>query len=141
MTLHGDIMSVLPFLRSEASGRMTETVRIGNLDESEDELLNPIQVLVPVYTGGARIKFTATGAGVRDVEAGGQLVAEQRPEVHLPSGTSGVVTDMFGIVDASSADPAIVGLTFRIEGVAEMGQTTAARFPIRVTGETFEEDS
>lgn len=133
------LLGVLGMGRAQARARMTETVRIGTLEETTPPgSLDVVKVLTVAYEGPARIKFTATGAGVRDAEAGGQLVAVQKPECHIPSGSVGVRTGMFGVVDSSLADPALAGFTFRIEGHPEMGQTTALRFPITASSEEYE---
>jgi hypothetical protein len=125
--------------RRQAEARMTETVRIGRLEEGTDPVtLDPIQTLDVVYDGKGRIKFPSMNEV--EVDAGGQLVVKQDLELHLPSGTVGVTPDMRAVVDASTADPALVGRVFRVKGRPAAGQTTAARFPLEETGETITEE-
>jgi hypothetical protein len=122
--------------RAQAEARMTETVRIGWLDEGTDPVtLDPIQTLDVVYDGRARVKFPSMNEV--EVDAGGQLIVKQDAELHLPSGTTGVTPDMRAVVDASTADAALVGRVFRVKGRPTAGQTTASRYACEETGETI----
>lgn len=139
------LLGVLGMGRQFANSRMTETVRVGTLTETTDpDTLDPVQVFEPVYGEGAtapnaRMKFVTQTIAERD--AASQLVAVQTSEVHLPSGTLGITTDMRVIVDASTADAGLVGRVFRIKGFPHAGQTTAARFAVEETGEQIQEES
>lgn len=128
--------------RTHASARMTETVRVGRIvteDQPDPATLDPIVTFVEVYNGAARIKFVTQTLSERD--AAGQPIAIQSLELHVPSQTIGIVADMYAIVDASTADASLVGRTFRIKGLPQAGQTTAARYPVEETGETISEGS
>lgn len=136
------LLGTLGMGRAHALARMTETVRIGTLtteDEPDRETLDPIVTFDWVYTGPARMKFITQTLSERD--AAGQPIAIQSLELHVPSQTVGIVTDMYAVIDASTADTSLVGRVFRIKGLPQAGQTTAARFPVEETGETIPEES
>lgn len=138
--LGDDLSAFLPEIRAHALSRMTQTWRIGTLTEGTDPITNdPIQTLDVVYDGPGRFK-----AGVwttSEPEPGGQPIAQQSAELHLPSGTVGVEVDMRAVCDACPEDPALVGRVLRIKGRPAAGQTTAARFPVEDAGELIEEES
>lgn len=134
------LLGALAVGRKHAEARMTETVRIGTIvtDEEPDANFDPVRYFESAYSGPARLKFVTQTISERD--AGTQQVALQISELHLPSGTE-VFTDMFAVVDASTADPGLVGRVFRIKGLAHAGQTTAARYPVEESGEPIPEGS
>jgi hypothetical protein len=123
-----------------ANARMTETVRVGILTEDVDpETLDPINTLDVEYDGPARVSWKTYT--VQQTTPGDQPAALSTPILSLPSGTLGVTVDMRVVVDASTADAAMVGRTFRIKGLPQSGQTTALRFPLEEAGEVIEETS
>lgn len=138
--LGDDIAAALPELRAHAVSRMTETVRIGTLDEGVDEeTLEPVTVFDSVYEGAARLRFPQSPSG--EVDAASQLVVLQGAVLSLPSGTAGITPDMRAIVDDSTSDAALIGRVFRIRGFAAAGQTTATRFSVEESGEEIPEES
>lgn len=140
MTLAYDIAQVLPFLRSEASARMTQTWRIGYLIESTDPVtFDPIQVLDEVYEGPGRLK-SVQATSVSEPVVAGQILAVQTLELHLPIGTTGIVADMRAVCVGSppKEDPTMVGKVVRIKGQPTVGQVTAARFPVDESNEVIE---
>lgn len=120
------LLGVLALGRRMAVSRMTETVKV-----AEARSYDPLTLATAVYDGPARVKF---GSSVGESNPAGQLVAIDAAELHLPSGTSGVEADMFAVVEASSADSALVGRVFRIKGRGVAGQTTAARYAVEDSG-------
>jgi hypothetical protein len=126
--------------RNMANARMTETVRVGVLTEGVDEdTLDPITSFTSEYEGPARVSWKTYT--VQQTTPGDQPTALSTPILSLPSGTLGVTVDMRVVVDASTADAAMVGRTFRIKGLPQSGQTTALRFPLEEAGEVIEEAS
>jgi len=124
------ISGLLGMGRTMARSRMRETWRVGEYVETTDPVtLDPITDLEVAYEGPGRFKAPRTS--VSDSEAGGQVVTSTSQELHLPSGTAGVMVNMVAVCDASPDDPSLVGLTLRIDGPPAAGQTTAARFPVR----------
>lgn len=137
MTLAG----VLKLGRRQAESRMTQTWRVGELVESTDPItFDPIQSFVAVYDGPGRLK-SVQATSVSDREVGGQPVAMQVFELHLPSGTTGITPDMRAICDDSPEDASLVGRVVRVKGFPAAGQTTAARFSVEESGEVIEEGS
>ncbi len=140
MTLQYDINRVLPYLRSEAEGRMVQTWRIGTLIEDTDPVtFDPIQTLAAVYDGPARFKAGVWTAS--EPSPGGQPIAQQSAELHLPSGTPGIEVDMVAVCDAAPDDPSLVGRVVRIKGRPAAGQTTASRYPVSDEGLVIVEGS
>jgi hypothetical protein len=134
------LLGVLGMGRNMANARMTETVRVGILTEGVDEdTLDPITTFTPEYEGPARVSWKTYT--VQQATPGDQPAALSTPILSLPSGTLGVTVDMRVVVDASTADAAMVGRTFRIKGLPQSGQTTALRFPLEEAGEVIEETS
>lgn len=124
------LAGVLGMGRTMARSRMRETWQVGDYVESSDPVtLDPITVLIPVYEGPGRFKAPRTS--VNATEAGGQIVSSTSPELHLPSGTTGVEVNMVAVCTGSPDDASLVGLTLRIDGPPAAGQTTAARYPVK----------
>lgn len=141
MSLQYDINQTLPFLRSEAAARMTQTWRIGDLVEDSDPVtFDPIQVLDEVYEGPGRLK-SVQATSVGEPVAGGQILAVQTLELHLPVGTTGITPDMRAVCVACPEDAGMVGKVVRIKGQPTTGQVTAARFSCEESGEVIEEGS
>ena len=119
---------------------MTQTWRVGTLIEVTDPgTLDPVKVLDVAYVGRGR--FKPEGTSPAGEVAAGQLVTVQKPELHLPAGTTGVEVGMLAVCDACPEDPALVGMVVRIVSRPSRGQVTAARFAVELTGEVVEEGS
>lgn len=148
MSLQYDINQALPFLRSEAAARMTQTWRIGELLESTDpETFDPIQTLDDAYfdaegnAGGPGRLKSVQATSVGEPVAGGQILAVQTLELHLPVGTTGITADMRAVCVACPEDAGMVGKVVRIKGQPTTGQVTSARYPVDESGEVIEEGS
>lgn len=138
MTLAYDIAQALPFFRSEATARMTQTWRIGYLIESTDPItFDPIQILDEVYEGPGRLK-SVQATSVSEPVVAGQVLAVHTLELHLPVGTTGIIVDMRAVCVACPEDQAMVGRVVRIKGQPTVGQVTAARFPCEESNEVIE---
>jgi hypothetical protein len=116
--------------RKLTAARFTETVTIGAFEPGTDpETGDAIETLASTsYAGPAQVVIPSLT--VSDHEAPGQPAAEQSPYVKLPPGT--VLAEGEDLrVDASAVDASLVGLRAVIDGRAQSGQTTAARYPLR----------
>lgn len=110
---------------------MTETVTFYRVtgEETDPETLEVVEVRESIATTVARVTYRTLN--VSDRESGTQLLASQSPELHVPVGAAaGVRGDDRAVVDASTSDDSLVGLTFRVAGSPQAGQTTAHRFPV-----------
>ena len=135
------VTTVLSSGRRMAEARMTQTWRIGELVEVTDPVtFEVVQVLDAVYEGPGRFKFVQATA-VSETVAGGQVVAEQVSELHLPVATTGLAIDMRAICDADPDDPSMVGRVVRLKGNPTGGQVTAQRWPVEESGEVIVEGS
>nr|WP_278101160.1 DUF6093 family protein [Microbacterium proteolyticum] len=142
---------VLSFGRAAAVSRMTESITAGRFTDGVDEVTgDPTRVLVgdPLYVGPARVKYTANA--VQNAVGASQLVTTQQVVVSIPTQPATVtpgegelpsvgvwpyvnVTLPEGTVitvTASSSDPALVGRSYTVDGVATLGQSTAHRYPV-----------
>jgi len=127
--------------RRLAEARMTQTWRIGELVEVSDPVtFEVLQVLDDVYDGPARFKFVRATA-VSESVAGGQFVAEQAAELHVPVGATGLSVDMRAVCDADPDDPSMVGRVVRLKGLPTGGQVTAQRWPVEESNEVIVEGS
>ena len=129
MSLGYDVAAQLPYLRSQAESRFTETLTFFTAEESTDPItLDPVTVETPVATGKpGRVKYTGTQG--QDVEAGGQYPVITRPEVHVAVGSVDVAPNVFVRVTGSTADAGLIGSVFRISEPCPKGQVTAWRYP------------
>jgi hypothetical protein len=127
----GDVLAAhLPELRAQAESRMSETVTVftESLEDPPAGQIDPVLTEEPVIGSvKARIKYSATA--VNEQDHGTQLTAVQSVEIHFPSGTAGIRKDQFARVLTSTADAALVGRKFRLQGYGSAGQTTALRVP------------
>lgn len=118
---------------------MTQTWRIGTLVEDTDPVtFDTIQTIDPVYDGIGRFK---AGGSVSEPTPGGQPIAQQSAELHVPSGTTGIEVDMVAVCDAAPDDPSLVGRVVRIKGRPAAGQTTSQRHPVGDEGLVISEGS
>lgn len=134
------LLGVLALGRAHANARMTQTWRIGTLTETTDPVtFVTTQTLDAVYDGIGRFK-----AGVwttSEPSPGGQPIAQQSAELHVPSGTVGVEVDMVAVCDAAPDDPTLVGRVVRMKGRPAAGQTTAQRWAVADEGLVIVEGS
>lgn len=136
--------------RAAANAIMTETIVAGEyVDATDEDTGDPTRVLKrKLYEGAARVKYTANA--VRNSDSSGQLLTTQdivvsiptqpatlapgngvSPDVDLSPAVNVTLPEGTAIeVVASTSDPALVGRMFTVDGVAEMGQTTAHRYPV-----------
>ncbi len=123
-------VGVLGMGRRMAVSRMTETVTVGRFERKRPAgSLDAVLTLVETfYSGPARVKFPSASAAVKS--PAGQQIAETNVVVSLPANTDPVATGALVRVDSSTADPALVGRMFRVDGQAQAGQTTAHRYPV-----------
>lgn len=124
------IGGVLGMGRRMAESRMLETVTVGRFElvrqpGSLDQVLTLVETF---YTGVARVKFPSSSAQVK--APAGQQIVETNVVVSLPSSSAPVPAGALVRVDLSSADDALVGRMFRVDGPAQAGQTTAHRYPV-----------
>lgn len=150
MDLAADVARFLPSFRGTANSRMTETIVAGDYEDATDEVMgDPVRTLVTkLYEGPARVKYSANAA--RSDDRAGELLTTQDitvsiptqpatlapgdarpPGNHLAPAVNVTLPEGTAIrVVASAADPALEGRMFTVSGVAEMGQTTAHRYPV-----------
>jgi len=130
------LLGILGMGRVQAEARMTQAWQVGTLTESTDEDFNTVQTLSAVYTGMGRLKSSTSTPAMEAV--GGQFPAVQALELHLPSGTTGILKDMRAVCTACPEDAALVGRVVRISGLPASGQTTAERFPVESVNEVVQ---
>lgn len=116
--------------RKRAAERMSENVIVGRFEwlrppGSLDQVLTLVETF---YSGVGRVKYPSASATVK--APAGQQLTETRIVVSLPSGAGAVPTGALVKVLSSTADAAIVGRMFRVDGPAQAGQTTAHRYPV-----------
>ena len=150
MNLGADIAAALPFLRSQAESRMTETIRAGVYTDSTDEATgNPVRTLVEaLYEGPARVKYP--GNAVQSSVSAGQVVVQQDVIVSIPVQFpsllpgedvlpgDGVVPSVMVFLPegatvevlSSASDPLLAGRFYQVSGSPDMGQVTATRYPV-----------
>lgn len=117
--------------RSLAESRMTETVTVGLFQDKTDETTGaPIRVLVESkYQGKARVKYPSLAITERSEPA--QPVSVQEPYLSIPTGSPALAEGDEILITASAADSRLVGLTARVGGSPQQGQTTSHRYPLR----------
>lgn len=122
--------------RLAAEARMLDSCDIGVLTEGPPDpvTLEPTQALDAHYSGKCRISSTSNA--VSEGDAGGQSFADQSFILSVPIASAGdIKTDDSLVVtgvDPVSGNPAMVGLTFRVAGLASLSQATAARFALEL---------
>lgn len=123
-------MSVLDAGRAMAESRMTETVTVGLFKDGTDENGDATRVLVTErYSGIGRIKYPSLA--VSDRQEPSQPVGVQEPYLSIPTGSPALFEGDEVHVTASTVDDLLVGMTARIAGVPQSGQTTAHRYPLK----------
>ena len=116
--------------RRAAAARFTETFNLERDTTEKDGNGIPVPVTTVVHASVPG-RFKSPTTGVSNETSGAQLVAVQRPEVHV---AVGAVPDVrvgdFWRCTGSTVDTALVGRRVRVEGLPAAGAVTAARFPV-----------
>lgn len=130
VSLGTDTLAALLLLRAEAESRFTETFTFTRQTTVKDANGVPIPTETTLYAGiPGRVKFTSQV--VSDQTRGAQPVAVQQRRVDVAVGaTPNVREGDVCTVTASTIDAGLVGRKFRIEGLPDSGQVTAARYPV-----------
>lgn len=123
-------MSVLEQGRRLANVRMSETVHAYLVTGTTVDPVTfvSVETTTTVYDGPARVKYSTPREAEK--EQGTQVGSVRYVDVSFPSGTSGVVKDVFISITASTADAGLVGRKYRVSGLGEAGQTTALRVTV-----------
>lgn len=97
----------------------------------EDLLDYTPRVPLPSYEG--KCEWMAAGTTPREVDAAGQIVIVQSPELKLPvNGSERVLSGQMGRITANPLDPSLVGTEFRVAGNHSQSFGTTRRFPVEV---------
>lgn len=130
MTLQSAIEAELPFLRSEAEARMTDTWVIGTDLGWESVDGTDVQTVTPLFTTQGRLK--SPGGVVRETQVGDRTSVETRRELHIPVDSPAVPADAVAECTAIGAltDPSVLGIIVRLSGAAPGSQTTARRLEV-----------
>lgn len=117
--------------RARTEERFSETVEIGTFEDGYDRPTGKAtRVLVDEqYKGPGQLVYASLTVSDRD--SGSQDLAEQTPVLKLPSGTV-LTRDAEVHITASDASDALVGQKYTVDGQPEDGQTTAARYPLKI---------
>jgi hypothetical protein len=110
---------------------MLDTCEVGKFVESVNDDLETVTTLVESqYAGKCRVKSDSSAVSER--QAGSQSFADQTLILSVPVADGGLIrtdaTMKVTAVDPEIGNPAMVGRTYRIAGLAGGSQTTAARF-------------
>jgi hypothetical protein len=118
--------------RIQAEARMLDLCEIGTFAETTDpDTFQPIETLVESqYAGKCRI--TSKSNAVSERQAASQTFADQALVLSVPMADAGLIrtdaTVKVTAVDAATGNPAMVNRTYRVAGMANGSQATAARF-------------
>ena len=132
MSLADDISFIIPQLRAAAEGRMLDACEIGEFAETVDPTtFETVTTLVELhYIGKCRV--SSKSSAVAEREAGSQTFADQALVLSVPVASGGLIrtdaTMKVTAVDSVTGNPAMVGRTYRVAGMANGSQATAARF-------------
>ncbi|WP_138172945.1 DUF6093 family protein [Microbacterium sp. 5K110] len=122
--------TVLQRGRERAEQRMTETIVAGTWAMRTVAGKATRVLVTEKYSGSARVANGASRA-VSDRDSASQAVATQDLRVDLPVAAP-MLTDGDEIdVTGSTSDQSLVGLTFEVTGIPDMGQVTAHRYPVK----------
>lgn len=137
MSLADDVQANLPYLRSEAEGRMVDECEVGEFGEGDPDPVTGQPTLVLVaehYSGRCRVKSASNVSS--ESSAGGQSFATQQLILSVPVADAGAIRtdDVLRIteVDPTTGNPAMLNRIFRIAGLASVSQATAARFSLEL---------
>ena len=118
--------------RRQAEALMSSECEIS---EQTGETVNGDGEIVPVFTvvysGKCKLRWpTATSA---ELNAGGQIMTVQTPELHLPvEGSGDVRVGHLATIIANPLDAALVGTRLRVRGVQFQTFATARRLQVEV---------
>ena len=132
MSLGYDIAQALPGMRAEAESMMDDRVRTTRggekvWDEGNGEWVSTEQL---IYEGKARVK-RPNDLSV-DAEAGSQLIAVGRLQVHVPVGSPAFAPNDLIEVTACPSRADQVGRVFVVSAPFDGSQTTAVRYRVEV---------
>lgn len=117
MSLVDDILTTLPFLRSEAEKRMVDacTITRGGGDDTFDSSTGTYTTPAgsEVYSGDCEVQVS-DGLNAREAEAGGAEITVSRVTVKIPISVEGVTEGDLVTITASLLDPDLVGQKFRV---------------------------
>lgn len=111
---------------------MTSTCEITTVTGTETNANGEdVPVTGVIYSGKCRLRWpTATSA---ELNAGGQIMTVQTPELHLPVEASAAVeVGHLAVITANPLDPAIVGVHLRVRGMQFQTHATARRLQVEV---------
>ena len=122
--------SVLVAGRAFVEAGFTETIRAGLWVEGIDPATyETVRTLTDVrYSGVGLVKYPTLT--VSDQAAVGQQFGVQGVTVKIPISAALIPEGHTIIVDASTADPSLVGREFLVKGAPQSGQTTSHRYPV-----------
>ena len=130
--LGDDIAAALPELRAHAESRMRETVTVKSVLSVVPDPTTGVDVVTygatPVYEGKCRIK-SATSQSV-DADAGGSLVTQTSPELHIPSSGPALLPGHVAFMASDTESPRLRGLVYRVDSAHAASDTTAQRVPV-----------
>jgi len=118
--------------RDLAEWRMLDSCDVGTFEEAVDPVtFETIKTLVnEQYSGKCRVSSDSNAVAER--EAGTQTFADQSLVLSVPVSAGGSIrTDaemVYTAADPDTGNPAMVGRRYRIAGLANGSQATAARF-------------
>lgn len=130
MTLNDAIAAELPFLRTQAESRMTDTWVIGAdlgyvmVDGVE------VQQVDPLFTTKARLR--ERGNVVQETQVGDRTAVETRRELHIPWDSPAAPVNAVAQCTAVGplSDPTLLGTIVRLSGPAPGSQQTARRLQV-----------
>jgi hypothetical protein len=117
--------------RTMSAAHFSESLRFYSVDGTtvDPDTLNDVETTTTLHLVSGRIKYPTLTVSERS--AVGQTFSTQSVHAHVAVGaTPNVHADHFVTVTASTADPALVGRTFRVRGNPQAGQVTAHRYPV-----------
>ena len=117
--------------RKFAENMFSETVEFYRVTGKifDPATLDEVETKVVVYTVPARVKYPSLI--VAEKRGAGEVVGNQSVFVSVAVGSTPTVnSEYFCKVTASSADPSLVGRTYKVKGSPQAGQVTAHRYPV-----------
>lgn len=132
MNLGYDIALALPGLQAEAESRMNDRIKTTRAGSKtwDEEAGDWVTAPVTVYEGKARIKRPNDLS--TDAEAGSQLIAIGRLQMHVPVGSAPFAPDDLIEVTACPTRPDQVGRKFYVVAPFDGSQLTAVRYRVEV---------
>jgi len=134
VNLGDEVQAALPEFRVQAESRMRDTCAIGTFVESVDpDTLETIETLTDAqYTGKCRVSSASNA--VSEKVAAGQQIADESFILSVPVADAVLIrtnaTLKITAVDPKVGNPAMVNRKYRIAGLANVSQATAARYSL-----------